>query len=335
MKTAPPFFIVGCSRSGTTLLQVLLDAHPHIAIPPESLIFAHFAEIFDCYGDLKKESNLRALVKDVLTDERIKRWDLKISVSDFCGRLEDFSVRGVVTLLFQCYAEKEGKVRWGDKTPEHVYYLKKIKTLFPEAKLIHLVRDGRDVAESQMRVFFGPNTIDQAALSWKKHVSAFRRFSAHLRPDEYREIHYEDLVRSPDQELKKIFDFLGEEFLSFSERIPETTSKAHYLQYDAIHTSLKKSISGEKIGIFKSKLSRRQVEIFESIAGNLLESYGYARVTPVNRPILAYEKIIYGVLDQFFRFQLKMGKWSYLKERIQYHMRRWIRLRMRREKRHV
>ena len=335
MKTAPPFFIVGCSRSGTTLLQVLLDAHPHIAIPPESLIFAHFAEIFDCYGDLGKESNLHALVKDILDDERIKRWGLGISVAHFCERLRDFSVRGVIEHLFQLYAEKEGKTRWGDKTPEHVFFLKEIKTVFPEARLIHLVRDGRDVAESLMRVFFGPNTIDRAALAWEKSVLTFREFKSHLKSTEYLEIHYENLVRSPEQELKKIFDFLGEEFLSFDERIPETTSKAHYLQYDTIHTSLKKSISGEKIGIFKSKLSQRQVEIFESIAGDLLESYGYSRVTPANRPILGYEKIRDGVVDQFFRFQLKIGKWSYLKERIQYHTRKWIRLRMRRTKSHV
>ena len=86
---APPFFIVGCVRSGTTLLQTLMDAHPEIAIPTESLLFTRFSGVFRHYGDLRQRANLALLVRDLLTDERIRRWKLAVSVDAFCRELSE------------------------------------------------------------------------------------------------------------------------------------------------------------------------------------------------------------------------------------------------------
>lgn len=148
----PPFFIVGHPRSGTTLLQILLDAHPNIVIPPESHIFVRFSEIFNHYGDLSQAYNRQLLVQDILNDEQIKLWNLDISASDFCRQLKDFSVKGIISCLFELYAQRDGKHQWGDKTPQHALYLQEIKATFPNAKFIHLIRDGRDVSESLKRL---------------------------------------------------------------------------------------------------------------------------------------------------------------------------------------
>lgn len=136
VSTREPFFVVGCPRSGTTLLQILVDAHPNIAIPPESHIFCRFSKLFDKYGNLHKKTNLQLLVKDILRDDRIRLFDLDISVSDFCSQLKSISLKSVISLVFELYAQKEAKKRWGDKTPQHALYLNEIKTLLPEAKFI-------------------------------------------------------------------------------------------------------------------------------------------------------------------------------------------------------
>jgi len=134
-----PFFIVGCPRSGTTLLQVLLDAHPRIAIPVEGHLFSRFGRIFDRYGDLRQERNLRLFVSDVLHDKRISLWNLEVSVSEFLRELKTPSVRGVFERLYELYTRREGKARWGDKSPVHALHIRDIKQVFPEAKFIHLL----------------------------------------------------------------------------------------------------------------------------------------------------------------------------------------------------
>ena len=325
MISKPPFFIVGCSRSGTTLLQTLLDAHPNIAIPPESHIFDRFSEIFDTYGDLHQISHLRLLVKDLLRDERIKQWQLKTTVSAFCDELRDLSLRSVLSLLFELYARQQGKGHWGDKTPDHIMYLSEIKSLFPEAKFIHLIRDGRDVANSLLRVFFGPNTIDQAAYRWKRDVSAFWQFKKNLSPGDYLEIFYENLVAHPQEELKKILTFLEEDEKQLKGIPLQGSVKEHYIKLDSIHRSLKRPIFKRRIGIFRKRLDQRQIEIFESIAGDMLEAYGYKRVTSGKKGLRWDEAIRFGFLNFFLRVYRKMGKREFLKSKIQSGVRKVVR----------
>ena len=304
-STKTPFFIVGCPRSGTTLLQVLMDAHPDISIPPESHIFARFSEIFDNYGDLRQDSNLRLFVKDILNDEQIKLWGLEISVSAFCSQLHERSVRGVISLLFELYAEREGKTKWGDKTPQHAIYLKEIKRLFPEAKIIHLIRDGRDVAESLSRILIGPKSIYGMAQRWRKYILSCQEFKNNINSDDFLEVHYENLVKNPEKELSKIFDFLGEDYSDVVQHIPETGRKQHYVNAATLHGSLNKSISGQKIGVFKSKFKPREIEIFESIAGETLTGYGYSLETSGKTQIKPNEMIVFFIEDYLLRYLIK------------------------------
>ncbi|NEP14079.1 MAG: sulfotransferase [Symploca sp. SIO2C1] len=304
-STKAPFFIVGCPRSGTTLLQVLMDAHPDISIPPESHIFARFSEIFDNYGDLHQDDNLKLFVKDILNDEQIKLWGLKISVSDFCSQLHERSVKGVISLLFELYAEREGKNKWGDKTPQHAIYLKEIKTIFPESKIIHLIRDGRDVAESLSRVLIGPKSIYGIAHRWRKYILSLQQFKNKINSDDFLEVHYENLVKDPEKELSKIFDFLGEAHSDVAQYITKTNRKEHYVNAATIHGSLNQSISGQKIGVFKNKFKLRQIEIIESIIGKELTGSGYCLETSGKTQIKINEMIVFFMEDYLLRYLIK------------------------------
>jgi hypothetical protein len=270
---------------------VLLDAHPEISIPPESHFFERFSSSFESYGNLHNQKNIKAFVSDVLKDLRIKEWRLRISVDNLCHSVQSFSVSGVVSALFQAYAQREGKKYWGDKTPQHMFYLKEIKAAFPNAKFIHIVRDGRDIAESMKRTSIGPNSVYRVAKRWKAYVSTFALFKRENSSEQVLEVSYEGLIRRQRHELHRIFAFLNISPRVILEPIPNTLRRDQYIDTAPLHRSLGKSISDAKIGIFRTALSQRELEIFESIAGESLEDYGYSPVTAKNAQISRYEKM--------------------------------------------
>lgn len=303
----PPFFIVGCTRSGTTLLQVLIDAHSKISIPPESHIFIRFSESFEKYGKLTQQKNLKRLVKDLLNDFRIKQWRVPVTAHEFCNGITEFTTKGVVSRLFELYAKKEGKQRWGDKTPQHILYLKEIKKMFPNAKLIHLIRDGRDVAESLRRVFIGPKSIYRISKRWCQAVSFFYEFKKTINPADYLEVRYEDVVADPRKQLERIFQFLGEEVEGSCLAVQDTDRRHHYIKSAAWHSSLKDNVTDKKIGIFKKTFNKHEIEIFESIAGNMLETYGYSLETSGDTKIKPYEHLLFFFQDYIYRYLRKIN----------------------------
>src|ERR687889_109514 len=142
----PAPFVVGVGRSGTTLLRMMLDAHPELAIPPE----AHFINPFiQVSGRLR--FNPRIAANAIVHDDR-RRWsDFGLSEEDLLERFEatrPFTTSDALRAFFELYASKHGKARWGDKTPDYVRKMKKIQKTLPEARFIHVIRDGRDAGLS-------------------------------------------------------------------------------------------------------------------------------------------------------------------------------------------
>lgn len=319
-----PFFIVGCHRSGTTLLQTLLDAHPRLCVPPESHVFNRFGPLVPLYGDLEQPGNLRRLVKDLLRDERIQRWGLEeMSAAQFCSELTEPTVRGVVAHLFARYAAKEGKPRWGDKTPAHAFHIPDILAAFPEAKIIHLLRDGRDVAESLLRMFFGPNRIDGAAHAWSAYVLAAREGARALPTGQFLEVRYEDLVATPQAALARILAFLGEaEGPAIGRAVPASSLTRRHLTFGKHFSGLADPISSARVGAFRTKLTGRQVAIFESIAGDLLTACGYPRVTAGRTELTFSERVAFSVTDRWLRYWRKLRQPHFLKVEVQGRVRR-------------
>jgi hypothetical protein len=332
--TKVPFFIIGCPRSGTTLLQLLINSHPKIAIPPESHIFVRFSKIFENYGDLNNKANLKLFVQDLLKDYHIRDWDLGVSVDDFCDQLKEKSLRNVIALLLELYAQKDLKIRWGDKTPQHMLHVREIKKIFPEAKFIHLIRDGRDVAVSSSRIFVGPPSIYGIAHEWRKYIEIFDKFKKNLNHNEYLEVRYEDLVRNPEAELKKIFIFLKEEPIAASkgQNLPNSTAKEYYIQTDAHMLSLNAPISDKKIGTYKKKFTTREIEIFETITKDSLTKLGYELTTNADAKITIIEKLLFYIKDKLYRYYRKYFRpkeinkaWILFRREAQFHLRSFIR----------
>lgn len=284
----PPFFIVGCPRSGTTLLQILIDQHPLIAIPPESFFFERFPPIVDSYGDLSVEAHLRSFVCDLLSDERIRDWKLDLTPDDVCSRVAEPSVAATVDTLFTAYADRQGKRRWGDKTPQHALYVDRIRAVFPEARIIHLLRDGRDVAESMSRSPIGPNSIYGIAKRWQWYVRTMDRQAGQLPADDYLEVRFEDLVRRPTATRDLILRFIGEDpglCQPVGDDVPGTQAARHALSAVRHHTSLNGRILGSKIGVFRERLAMDQIGVFEAVAGDELSAKGYELVAGGSRHV--------------------------------------------------
>ena len=147
----PAPFIVGIPRSGTTLLRLQLDSHPALAIPPET-----------GFGHLLAEIGIEASRADDALDAltALPTWpDLGIDDDDVAGmrsRLGDQGAADALRAVYGAYAARHGKPRWGDKTPGHLAHMGALSHALPEARFIHIIRDGRDVAASIRGLPFAP-----------------------------------------------------------------------------------------------------------------------------------------------------------------------------------
>jgi hypothetical protein len=196
--------IVGVGRSGTTLLRLMLDAHPDLAIPPETGWIPQLLEL-PATGDA-----LRTAVFQTITGH--DSWpDLHLSADALHAefdQIEPFDLSDGVRALYRLYAWRFGKSRWGDKTTIYCLSMPEVQRVLPEARFIHLIRDGRDVAVSVRPLWFSPGKdVTSIARDWSYRIRAARQQAAEV--SHYLEVRYELLVRRPRRELRRICAFIG------------------------------------------------------------------------------------------------------------------------------
>ena len=277
---APPFFVVGSGRSGTTMLRLMLDAHPEVAVPPES----HFVDgLVRRWGELAPNGRMdpRAVVR--FAARRLEK--MRIPLEEAEQRLATLAKGGdpvppavAVDALFRIYAEGNGKTRWGDKTPGYVLDMPLLARTFREARFVHMIRDGRDVALSYLSQNFGPRNVPEAARFWDDRVRTGRRHGDRLGPQRYRELRYEDLVAEPEPVLRSLCAFLDLTFepqmLAFHEeakgQLTERLGRWRGL-YQPVRSGMRD---------WTTEMADRDVEVFEAIAGDMLSDLGYERKHP-------------------------------------------------------
>ena len=274
-ESGPPFFIVGSARSGTTLLRLMLNAHNSVAVPPESRFVVEL-------WTGEREVDVEPFLTKLAAHKRFETWDLPIeAVRDELRGASRAPYAIVIEAAFHAYARVNGKTRWGDKTPRYVEHIPFIAELFPQARFIHLIRDGRNVALSYGRVPFGPKNIAQAARLWGDRVSRGCREGRSLERGRYLEIRYEDLVEDAAGEAKDLCDFLE---LDFDPGMLDYTERAR----GAVLTRAKQfnphvTQKPTQTRSWENEMPAEHVEIFEAVAGNVLTELGYKRRFPEPR----------------------------------------------------
>lgn len=277
-KRNGPIFIVGAPRSGTTLLQYMLRSHPAISLPTgESHFIVPLYKAVDAFGDLSDIENVRAVLAEMYgrsadfldTDLHGMRFEID-SLARELHQQGRRTMNGIISGLFEKNARGEGKARWGDKTPYYVLHIPKLLDWFPDAQIIHLIRDGRDVALSLFgrRRDFGTYNTYMAAQYWQPYVDVGQQTGAPLGDDVYMELRYEDVLQDQAAALKKICEFLGE---AYTDDLIEFKKSG-----EAGKTPLlQKPVQKDNAGKWRTRMSRWQVRVFESEAGDTLARNGY------------------------------------------------------------
>src|SRR5580692_2896772 len=215
--------IVGVPRSGTTLLRLMLDSHPLLAIPPETGFLASVC-------DLRKSKPTARRLFELMTQfpPEAANWpDFNLDAGQLwqvLEKIQPFDLAEGVRGFYRLYATNQGKLRYGDKTPTYGAHIRSIEQLLPEAHFVHIFRDGRDVCLSLRSMWFAPGRdIPTLAAYWQQQFKATR--TAGRRAASYMEVRYEDLVMQPEFHLNEICRFLDLVFhpqmLSYWQRAPK------------------------------------------------------------------------------------------------------------------
>ena len=271
-RSDPPFFIVGSARSGTTFLRLTLNAHPHIAVPPESRFVTELHKGRD-------EVDVQEFLRELQAHKRFAAWELPIdAVRRELHGTERVPYRTAIRATYNAYASHHGKQRWGDKTPRYVLGIPELALMFPDARFIHLIRDGRDVALSYADVPFGPKNVAKAAKIWSTRVAAGMRDGRSLEKGRYLEVMYADLVEDNEDTIRDICSFIGVDFDPVM-LDPEATSKGALARAERYNPHV-----GEqpirRVRNWQNDMSDAQVEIFEAVAGDVLSELGFERRHP-------------------------------------------------------
>ena len=266
-----PLIVLGVSRSGTTLLRVVLDRSPGIAIPDESFFVPLLARRHR--GRIDPERFLDDLARLPVLAE----WN--VSLSDITRRLHPaMDVAEAIAAIYESYAAQESKPRWGDKTPMYMRHLALLERLFPEAQYVHLVRDGRDAAVSFLRMPAGtytrtwahPDTVREFACLWRTEVRAARELGSRAGSERYLEVRYEGLVADAEKVVSAICAFADLPFdpamLAYADEV-DVSTKPHQQRL------LQPPTTG--VRNWREELSAEDALAFEEVAGDLLAELGY------------------------------------------------------------
>jgi hypothetical protein len=250
-----PIFVLGCPGSGTSLLRRMLNNHPRIAIPPETRFLLSAYEHRDAYGDLRELENRKALAEWIVAGAGTRFGSLGLSPR----RITDEIVAGPPTLgsalgiVLRGYARQLGRPRWGDSRPGYVRYIDALLRLFPNAQIVHVIRDGRDCVASLKRMSWWRMPIHHSVATWIQAIDAGHVAAGRLSPGTYTETRHERLIGDPTGSLRVLCEFLGEEYVPAMARPVESISPSTWT-----HT-----------------LERWELELCETAMAERLTGYGY------------------------------------------------------------
>lgn len=284
----PFLFVVGCPRSGTTLLQRMLDHHPQLAVANDTHFIPRAVEkILPAAIEEMIQGRDVPLTSQLVDCVRSYHRFARLGLSD--EELQEAVARSttyqqLVSNLYTTFGRRRGKRLAGEKTPDYVRHLPLLYGMFPRVKTVHIIRDGRDVALSLLdwaNERKGPGRFEMwsqqpvaiAAIWWRWQVESGRRAGHRLDSTKYFEIRYEELVNQSEKTLRATMRFLQLPFdsgvLAYHEGKARPNSQL----------SAKKAWLPPTSGLrnWREQMAERDVELFEAIAGDLLNDLGYTR----------------------------------------------------------
>lgn len=293
MPSSRPIILVGCPRSGTTLLSVILHAHPRIAMPPETRFLWPTYVARNEFGDLRIAANRRALARRMTgRGTRFRHLGLdrrKVIRKIVAGPP---TVGSAMAIVWGEFARTRGKERWGEKRPLYWQQMDWIMRLFPDAQVIHLIRDPRACVASMLNVYWWNSGWSGAATTWALADRELARFGKRAAPGTYYALRYEDLLVDPRTELTKLCDYLGEEF---DEVMLQFTTAAGDIvpERKTWHSLTHQPLDQTRLEGWRAALAPRHIALLESVLRREMSTHGYQPSGIGGRPkpadLAAYE----------------------------------------------
>ena len=277
MNHTAPIFVVGMPRSGTTLLASLLSAHSAIAIGPETNYFSRMWKPLTRGRGLCDWEAVETTLVQWLEKPTLQSMDLPVRqlLDTFreTWKTGTLTHRFILSHIMEQYAERRGKAIWGEKTPEHFMYVPAIKRVFPDARIIAIIRDPRDVHLSLVKVPWNRGNAFNHALQWRGYQILSQRYQNLFR-GYYMTVRFEDLIRDPRSEMKRLLSGLHQRF--------EEDMLVRYRQeplFDPQQEPWKKHASApiDAANAYKwrTQMADEEIGIFSRVCGSYLTRYGY------------------------------------------------------------
>ncbi len=309
-----PFFVVGCGRSGTTLLRNMLTAHPQLAIPVESLFMVDYLRA-------APDASPERLKRLIVNDYEFREWGLPLTRDDLDGCHTPLDMMNRIHAL---YCEQQGKPYWGQKTPRFVRHGALVKQHYPNGRFINVIRDPRAVVNSLMKSNLHRSNPYYGSHRWVMDVQ-FGLALAEQFPGDVYHVTYEDLVTQPVETLTDLCQFIG---VSFDPAMVEEhmQNRDDFSQiFDQIHARLEGPIQTSRVDAWRKRLTARDIALIESITGALMVEVGYqpdrldikvpaAYVSWLR--LQRYWALLLQIIDRVFRWRRQLGSYVWRKLRL-------------------
>ena len=276
------------------MLGAMLGGHPEAICPPE----AQF--IIDCMPatNLSAAVDVNAVLDDIKRHWRFRVWPFNLENRPSPAAM---TYRNVIEWVVAQYAIAHGRpapTLWIDQSI-FVLHIWKLLQLFPDARFIHLVRDGRAVAASIIPLNWGPKGVLSAARHWIQHLAHGFAAEAALGPDRIIRVHYEKILAEPEATMKRLSSFLGVEFHP-AMLVPAGLALPAHTRHQ--HELIGAPLDTKRIDAWRRSLTEREIEIYEAVAGDLLALLGYEISSGLARPPSRVEKITFTLREWLTRF---------------------------------
>ena len=287
MENNRPIFIVGCERSGTTMLRLILHSHANIAIPPQTKYIKKVYKRRLFFGNLSKQKNRNKILKWFSDNhnKKTKIIDLGLGSNDVQNKMTKSgkSLGSILSTIFKLYSKQNNKVRWGDKHPYYIKYLDQLLKLFPDAQIIHIIRDGRDAVASLKSMPWWKNNSIYSMLNWQEAISNGRKAKFKYSSNQFIEMRYEDIIDQPEKNIKTLCGFLEEEF---SPKMLEFYKIADLAVPDykmGWHSDTKLHINSKKIGRWQKDLEPWESDLMNRKMERELSFHNYEIPDPLGK----------------------------------------------------
>lgn len=280
-----PIFVVGSARSGTTLLYSILLSSGEFALYQAETLLLEVCK--PKYGNLRVARNYQRFINDWVRSKQFSRSALDpAEIAHTAPNYHETYIE-FMRYFMERVAEKQGKKRWAEQTPGHVFYVSLLSESFPDAKFIHMIRDGRDVAVSKRKLGWSGtrsgDTLKQlvyAAKSWEMSVKTGRKQGAKL-GERYMEILYEDLVNKTDDVLSRVSEFA--EIVVDRKKI-EASRQGSLGKSNTAYNHQQLGISSKSLERWRTELNEEEKNALHYAIGNTLAELGYTP-DPTSAPV--------------------------------------------------